>query len=64
MASFVYFCSFQATFEVKTLCFSGIRTRIVGVEGEHADHLFVCFVHLKQFVHKKKQSTLAGLKLG
>ena len=23
----------------KTLGFSGIRTRIVGVEGEHADHL-------------------------
>ena len=23
----------------KTVCFSKIRTRIVGIEGEHADHL-------------------------
>ena len=23
----------------KTVCYSGIRTQIAGVEGEHADHL-------------------------
>ena len=32
---FVYFCSFQTTFRRKTAVFSGIRTRIVGVEGKH-----------------------------
>ena len=36
---FVYFRSFQTQYYRKTLGFSGIRTRIVGVEGEHADHL-------------------------
>ena len=36
---FVYFHSFQTQYYRKTLGFSGIRTRIVGVEGEHADHL-------------------------
>ena len=36
---FVYFCSFQAQFYRKNVDFSGIRTRIVGVEGEYADHL-------------------------
>ena len=37
---FVYFRSFQTKIlQKKALGFSGIRTRIVGVEGEHADHL-------------------------
>ena len=36
---FVYFRSFQTIYRIKTVDFSGIRTRIVGVEGEHADHL-------------------------
>ena len=36
---FVYFRSFQTIYRIKTVGFSGIRTRIVGVEGEHADHL-------------------------
>ena len=35
--------AFLVLFELKLYCktvgFSGIRTRIVGVEGEHADHL-------------------------
>ena len=31
--------SFQTQFYRKTVGFSGIQTRIVGVEGEHADHL-------------------------
>ena len=37
---FVYFRSFQTqNFTEKTVGFSGIRTRIVGVEGQHSDHL-------------------------
>ena len=37
---FVYFCSFQTQIlEKKTVDVSGIRTWIVGVEGEQADHL-------------------------
>ena len=36
---FVYFRSFQQQFYRKIVDHSGIRTRIVGVEGEHADHL-------------------------
>ena len=37
---FVYFRSFQTQFvKEKTVGFWGIRTRIVGVEGEHADNL-------------------------
>ena len=37
---FVYFRSFQTQmFTEKMVGFSGIRTRIVGVEGEHAYHL-------------------------
>ena len=37
---FVYFHSFQAQIlQKKTIGFSGIQTQIVGVEGEHSDHL-------------------------
>ena len=36
---FVYFRSFQTIYRIKTVDFSGIRTRIIGIEGEHADHL-------------------------
>ena len=36
---FVYFCSFKTQILRKTVDFSGIRTRIDGVVGEHADHL-------------------------
>ena len=36
---FVYFRSFQTINRIKTVNFSGIRTRIVRIEGEHADHL-------------------------
>ena len=37
---FVYFRSFQTQIlQKKTVGFSGIRTQIVGVESEHADHL-------------------------
>ena len=35
---FVYFRSFQQQFYRKIVDFSGNRTQIVGVEGEHADH--------------------------
>ena len=44
---FVYFCSYQTQiFQKKTVGFSGIQTRIVGVEGEHADHLTNTTAHL------------------
>ena len=37
---FCFFLFFSNTkFSVKTVDFSGIRTRIVGLEGEHAGHL-------------------------
>ena len=37
---FFIFVFFQQTFlQKKTVCFSQIRTWIVGVEGEQADHL-------------------------
>ena len=36
---FVYFRSFQIQLHRKIVDFSGIRIRIVGVEGGHADHL-------------------------
>ena len=35
----VYFHSFQTMCRIKTADFSGIRTLIDGVEGEHPDHL-------------------------
>ena len=35
---FVYFRSFQQQFYGKIVDFSGNRTRIVGIEGKHADH--------------------------
>ena len=36
----VYFCSFQTQILQKnTVGFGGIQIRIIGVEGEHADHL-------------------------
>ena len=38
-ASFLYFRSFQQQFYSKIVDYSRNRTRIVGVEGEHADHL-------------------------
>ena len=39
-ATFCLFLFFSSTnFTEKTVCFSGIQTQIVGVEGEHADHL-------------------------
>ena len=35
----IYFRSFRQQFCSKMLDFSGIRTRIVGLEGDQADHL-------------------------
>ena len=44
-ASFSLFSFFSNTNGTeKTVGFSGIRTKIVGVEGEHADHLTTTFV--------------------
>ena len=42
---FVYFRAFQQQFYRKIVDLSGIRTRIVGVEGEHADHLTTTTAH-------------------
>ena len=36
---FIYFLSINRFFSEKTVDVTGIRTRIVGVEGKHADHL-------------------------
>ena len=36
---FVYFRIFQTQYYRKIVDFSWFRTRIVGVEGKHADHL-------------------------
>ena len=35
---FIYFCSFQQQFLQKNVCFSGIRTQIVG-EAPHFEHI-------------------------
>ena len=56
---FVYFRSFQKQFYRKIVDLSGIRTRIVRVEGEHADHLttttaqFVRFLSVHVFSTKQ-----------
>ena len=47
---FVYFRSFQGIYWIKTVDFSGIRTRINGVEGNHADHLITTTAQKKHFV--------------
>ena len=39
MASFCLFSFFSNFLQKKSFNFSGIRTRIIGVEDEHADHL-------------------------
>ena len=45
-ASFCLFSFFSNTnFKKKTVGFRGIQTRIVGVEGKHADHLITTTVH-------------------
>ena len=46
---FDYFRSFQTIFRIKTAYFRGIRTRIVRVEGEQADHLTTTTVPCKKF---------------
>ena len=46
----MYFRSCQTeTFTEKTACFTGIRTRIVRVEGEHADYLITNMAELKKY---------------
>ena len=42
---FLFFRSFQIQFYRKIVDFSGIRTQIVGIEGEHADHLTTTTAH-------------------
>ena len=48
---FPYFRSFQIHVYISIVDVSGIRTQIVGVEGEHADHLTTTMAQvLKLFV--------------
>ena len=42
---FVYFCSVKHKFYKKTVDFSEFWTRIIGVEGKHADHLTTTVAH-------------------
>ena len=51
---FVYFRAFQQQFYRKIVDLSGIRTWIVGVEGEHADHLTTTTAQKFIFMLKKK----------
>ena len=46
-ASFVYFRTFHTQILQKKLYVSRIRTRIVGVECKHADHLTTPTAHLE-----------------
>ena len=47
---FCLFSFFSNTMLQKTVSFSGIRTRIVGIEGKHADHLTTTTAHLPRYV--------------
>ena len=52
---FVYFCSFQTQLlQKKKLAFGGIRTRIVGVIGKQADHLYTTMAPHSSILVKKK----------
>ena len=58
---FVYFLSFSnANSTKKTVGFSGIRTRIVWVEGEHADPLTTTTADSSTFWRKKNLKKLLG----
>ena len=49
----VYFLSFQSQILQKTVGISEIRTQIVRVEGEHADHLTTTTAQSKKYLHVK-----------
>ena len=44
---FIYFRSFQTIYRIKTVDFSGIGTRIIGLEGKDADHFTTTTVRYK-----------------
>ena len=49
------FVHFKPFYRIKTVDFSGIQTRIDGVEGKHADHVTTTTAHgQKQFRHLLK----------
>ena len=48
---FVLFSFFSITILQKIVDLSGIRTRIVGVESEHADHLTTTTAHQKHYLN-------------
>ena len=66
---FVYFHSFQTQFYRLTVGFSGIRTRIVRVEGEHADHITItaaqcyCSHYLSRYVEEETKTIKAKMIL-
>ena len=57
----VYFRSFQQQFYRKIVDLSGIRTRIVGVEGEHADHLTTTTAQVRALLIEIYYWSLVGL---
>ena len=50
---FVYISFFWNNFRIKTLYFSGIRTQIIIVEGENADHLTTPLPNFADFMFIK-----------
>ena len=65
---FLFILVFSITIYRKIVDLSGIRTRIVGVEGEHADHLTTTTAHLYlllkfyfSFEHTKIHEKEAGV---
>ena len=47
----VYFRSFQTIYRIKTVDFSGIRTRIVWAEGKHGNHLTTTTAQKRGFIY-------------
>ena len=59
---FVYLRSFQSTYGIKTEDFSGIRTRIDGVEREYASyHTLTSTLFLKKMGHPRPLLFIFGL---
>ena len=53
-ASFCLFFFPNTNFTEKTVGFSGIQTRIVKVEGEHADHLTTATARATEMLNHQK----------
>ena len=59
---FVQFRSYQMQFYSQFVVLSEIRTRIVRVEGEHADHLTTTTAHAYIFLQSKRKFFYKMLK--